>query len=298
MTGHESIPDELQAQDQWICWTTEPRDGNPTKVPVDPLNDQYASVSDPDTWCSYRAAHTYADLHNEIEGVGYVFHDTGPYAGVDIDDARDPQKQMLQEWVVDILTTLDSYTERSPSGSGYHVIVKGSVPDGGNRRDQLEMYDHARFFTVTGDHVPGTPTTVNDRGDALAAIHDEYIATDDDTEGQDPPETAITLSDKELIKKAMTAANGEKFRRLWRGDTSGYPSHSEADQALCNYLAFWTGGDQHRMERLFSQSGLTRDKWHDRADYRERTIRRAIEDVNNYYDPDEANTDSDSATTD
>ena len=86
----------------------------------------------------------------------------------------------------------------------------------------------------------------------------------------------------------MNAANGDKFRRLWAGDTAGYPSHSEADQALCNLLAFWTGGDPQRMEELFGRSGLARDKWWERPDYRERTIQTAIEDCAAFYEPEES----------
>ena len=62
------------------------------------------------------------------------------------------------------------------------------------------------------------------------------------------------------------------LRAVDRGEIAGYPSHSEADLALCNLLAFWTGGDPARMERLFAQSGLVRAKWRNRPDYRERTI--------------------------
>ena len=86
---------------------------------------------------------------------------------------------------------------------------------------------------------------------------------------------------------AKNAANGEKFLALWSGDTSGYPSHSEADLALCNLLAFWTAGDPQRMEELFSQSGLAREKWRNRPDYRERTIRTAIRGVSAFYDPED-----------
>ncbi|PLS86750.1 MAG: hypothetical protein CYG60_05595 [Actinobacteria bacterium] len=64
---------------------------------------------------------------------------------------------------------------------------------------------------------------------------------------------------------------------MWGGDTSGYDGDdSRADLALCSMLAFWTG-DEHQLDRLFRRSGLYREKW-ERADYRERTIRKAIED--------------------
>jgi Sensory domain found in PocR len=73
---------------------------------------------------------------------------------------------------------------------------------------------------------------------------------------------SLDLSDQELIQRAKYASNGERFSRLWGGDASDYGNdHSRADIALCRMLAFWTGGDSGRMDRLFRQSGLMREKW-------------------------------------
>ncbi|PFK02571.1 phage NrS-1 polymerase family protein, partial [Bacillus cereus] len=55
-----------------------------------------------------------------------------------------------------------------------------------------------------------------------------------------------------------------------------------SDQSLCNYLAFWTGNSATRMDSMFRESGLMRDKWdviHFRdtnETYGERTIANAI----------------------
>lgn len=40
--------------------------------------------------------------------------------------------------------------ELSPSGTGLHAIVRGQLPGPGRRRGQVEIYDRARFFTITG----------------------------------------------------------------------------------------------------------------------------------------------------
>ena len=70
------------------------------------------------------------------------------------------------------------------------------------------------------------------------------------------------------FEKARAARNGAKFSRLWEGDISGYPTASEADVALLAMLLFWTDGDEDRARLLFEQSGLCREKWTGRADYR------------------------------
>ncbi len=88
-----------------------------------------------------------------------------------------------------------------------------------------------------------------------------------------------------LIEKAKNAKDGAKFTALWNGNISGYKSQSEADLALCCLLAFWTGGDRSRIDSLFRQSGLCRDKWKDREDYREKTINAALTHTTEFYDP-------------
>ena len=58
--------------------------------------------------------------------------------------------------------------------------------------------------------------------------------------------------------------------------------HSASDLALCNHLAFWTGNSATRIDAMFRESGLMRDKWdviHFRdtnETYGERTIATAI----------------------
>jgi len=301
----ETIPETLRERDQWVCWREEERGGKPTKIPVTPGAGGFASSTESETWASFEAALEYTETAH-ADGVGFVFTDDDPIVGIDLDDCRDPETGDVDDAALDIIERLDSYTEVSPSGTGYHVLIRGELPDGRNRRGSVELYDTARFFTVTGDHVEETPTRVARRQDALTAIHREYVQdTERDTaseskqyEGADDesPTTGaadvdVDLDDKDLLEKARNASNGEKFERLWNGDTVGYDSQSEADMALCCLLAFWTGGDRTQMEQLFRQSGLLREKWDevhyaDGSTYGEKTIERAIATTSEFYDPD------------
>ncbi|GAA0212528.1 phage NrS-1 polymerase family protein [Halobaculum roseum] len=296
----DRLPETLTDRDQWVCWRSEQRDDKSTKVPIEP-GGGYASATDPDTWRSLSVARDHA-VDTGDAGVGFVFTDDDPLVGVDLDDCRDPDTGALSESADDIVEQLNSYTEVSPSGTGIHVIVAGDLPRGRNRRGDVELYDSARYFTVTGDRVDGTPDHVAERPEALAAVHSAYVAPDTSaasTSGSDAAASSASrsgkqgpgnrLSDADLIDRASDAANGPKFRRLWRGSTAGYPSHSEADMALCSLLAFWTGGDPDQMDRLFRESGLYREKWDevhfsDGATYGERTIERAIARTDEYYD--------------
>ena len=164
------------------------------------------------------------------------------------------------------------------------------LPEGRNRHGDVECYATSRYFTVTGHHVPGTPGAVEERSDALAAVHTEYVATETAEEATESQPSTVSLDDREVVRRAIRAANGERFERLWKGSTAGYSSHSEADMALCCHLAFWTGGDPVRMDRLFRDSGLMREKWDevhfaDGSTYGEKTVSRAVDRVPGHYTP-------------
>jgi putative DNA primase/helicase len=168
------LPDALVERDQWVCWREEQRDGKPTKVPVTPGSGGFASSTDSDTWRSFEAAVEYLET-GDVEGIGFVFTEDDPIVGVDLDDCREPDTGEAEPPAPDIIDRLDSYTEVSPSGTGFHVLLKGELPEGRNRRGNVELYDSARYFTVTGKHLEGTPLRVARRQDALEAVHREYV---------------------------------------------------------------------------------------------------------------------------
>ncbi|MFC6941225.1 hypothetical protein ACFQE8_14840 [Salinirubellus sp. GCM10025818] len=331
----EALPEGIVSRDQWLCWRTQERNGKPTKVPVNPHTGSFGSATDSGSWASFEEARAYA-IDGAADGMGFVFTDEDPIVGVDLDDCRVPETGTLTGVAPAVVETLVSYTEVSPSGTGVHVLVEATLPDGRNRRGSVEIYETDRFFTVTGDHVDGTPLSIERRHDELLEVYTEHIATGDETSGDTPAETTegatrepsssisdeatdlssetadapdepidetansnggstssssrSDLGDAELLERARAAANGEKFSRLWRGDTSGYESHSEADMALCALLAFWSGCDESQIDRLFRESGLMREKWDephyaDGSTYGEKTIERVIAGTDEFYDP-------------
>ncbi|MFC7197626.1 hypothetical protein ACFQL4_28255 [Halosimplex aquaticum] len=185
------IPDRLAECEQWICWQEVERDGKPTKVPIKPYHTSgtsNASATDPATWRDLQNALEFHQSDRvDTDGIGFVFAPETSIVGVDLDDCRDPATGDLTDWARDIVERLDSYTEVSPSGRGVHVLLEGELPPGRNRRGDVEMYDEARFFTVTTNHVDGTPETIARRQDALLGVHYEYVQTspDSDTEAVD-----------------------------------------------------------------------------------------------------------------
>ena len=261
----EDIPRELQARPQWVAARITPdpdRPGKTDKRPIDPRTGGPASTTNPDTWGSFDQALAAAErLPAGTGAAGFVFTAEDPYCGVDFDHCYEAGR--VAEETLGWVRQLDSYTEKSISGEGLHVICKGRLPPGGRRKGRIEMYDRSRFFVMTGNALPGR-YWVNERTPALAKLHRAIFGEAQEEAGpvEEPaPGRRPALPDGELLHRARGAANGDAFDRLWRGDTSAYPSHSEADLALACHLAFWTGGDRPRMDALFRRSGLYRPKW-------------------------------------
>jgi len=271
---------------QWLCWRSDERDGKPTKIPYSPLTGQRASSTSRGTWAGYEEAVRACEEHG-YGGIGFVFTSEDDLCGVDLDGCLNADTGEIEPWARIIIEELDSYTEISPSGTGVHVLVRATLPEGRNRKGRFETYDRDRYFTVTGKHLAGTPRTIEGRQEELRAVVGRVFG-EESTNGHAKPVAATELvnnglSDSEVIQKALAASNGARFSRLWNGDTHEYGSHSEADLALCGMLAFWTGGDATRIDTLFRQSGLYRKKW-DRNNYRNRTIREALSGKTEFYE--------------
>ncbi|HIN85840.1 MAG TPA: DUF3631 domain-containing protein [Myxococcales bacterium] len=201
-----------------------------------------------------------------------MFSEDDPYAGIDLDHVRDPDTGQFEPWAREIITRLDSYSELSQSGTGAHIIVRAKVPGTRRRKGDIEIYDAGRYFCMTGERLEGMPGTVEERQVILNAIHAELFDASD-AENPAPSTTLLSDEDKDLIDKACSAQNGTLFSTLWEGGwkKAKYESQSEADAALLGLLRFWTGGNKEHSFELFSKSGLTREKWESREDYRERT---------------------------
>src|SRR5712692_8235016 len=289
--------EELQAHPQWVCWRKERRGGKLTKVPYSLVTGRKAESDNPHTWASYgqaaQALHT-----GTYHGMGYMFH--RDYTGIDLDHCVNPDGR-IDPWAQTYVERLKSYAEYSPSRTGIHILVRGTIPAGLRRRVSnaphpeaaIEMYCERRYFTVTGHHLDGTSTTIEECP-ALLAIHQALTAPKPQPHPHTPepqhPAGEGADSDEVLLEKAMHARNGAIFRALWQGDTSGYASSSEADLDLCNLLAFWTGKDAHRVDRLFRRSALyRREKWERPARsgelYGQGTIQLALANCSEVYSP-------------
>ena len=286
---YEAIPSELKALPNWVCYRYFYDDGidKYRKMPINPRDMEPAKSNDPTTWTDYDTAVRAAE---ECDGIGFMFSNS-PYFGVDIDGVRDEierYKAGEDTIIAEFVDTLQSYTELSQSGNGIHIICRGKLPPSGRRKGNVEMYENGRFFVMTGN-IAAEYADISDCTEAIKVLHEKYIGggTSPSSSPALPP-AELALTDSELLDRAKNAKNGAKFARLYAGDIAGYTSQSEADMALCNHLAYWTGCDAERMDRMFRGSGLFREKWlreQSGTTYGALTIQKAILDCRNVYTP-------------
>src|SRR5258708_5178376 len=156
---------------QWVCFDQE-------KKPISPVTLKGVSgalVEGNTDWVSHEAALKVREANSWLKGVGREFIKSQNLTGVDFDECIvDGQ---IEPWAQAIIARLNSYTELSPSGKGVHIWIYGSIPDNiGADPDgisNVEMYDHERYFTITGKHLEGTPTTIEDRREEILTLHAE-----------------------------------------------------------------------------------------------------------------------------
>lgn len=233
----EKIPLELRQARRWVLWKS-------GKIPYQ-TNGEPASSTDPATWTTFDAAWNkyYEDVDEVFAGIGCVV--AAPYVAIDLDKCRDPKTGEVQEWATEAIQELNSYTELSPSGRGFHIWVRGGLPPGGNRTGSVEMYAKERYFTITGQHLEGTPEIIHER--ILIDFHRKHILVP--ALESDNPAKDVSLSAKEFARICSI------WERLGE-------SASELDVKV-----------------EFFKNGQYREKWDKNKSYIDRTIRKAKESV-------------------
>ena len=139
-----NIPEDIKKLPQWVCTQGD------SKVPKRAFMNAAASSTDKGTWSSFDMARMSVE-NGYNDYVGFVFNDNG-IVGIDIDDAY--EDGFMSEIAADIIGRCHSYTEKSKSGTGIHILLYGSLPfKGKNNLKGVEIYKSARYFIVTGDTI-------------------------------------------------------------------------------------------------------------------------------------------------
>jgi P4 family phage/plasmid primase-like protien len=286
---------------QWVVWRPVPpvNPGDRWKKELLSPNGGYAASStDSTTWSDYHTALIYATEHDL--GVGFVFTAEDPFFFVDVDNCYH-ESSGWSPLAVELCQRLQGcFIEASVSGTGLHIIGIGKRPDGYKVKSDIgfDVYEWGRWAALTGSNGYGDASF--DHSAEINRIVTSYMRPKEtgatvDWAGGPVPEWSGYTDDAELIQAARrsksvaaTFTGKATFDDLWTANaealTVSYPhdatpdtfDHSAADAALCQHLAFWTGKDCGRIDRLFRQSALMRDKWADRPQYVTDTIAGAV----------------------
>lgn len=273
----------------WVNWDLEERNGNMQKVPKDSKSYRWAKSNDTSTWSMFSEAKAAAPQHGGR--IGYMFASGSDRCMVGID--LDGHKAENKEAATVIERFSGTYAELSPSGNGYHILFYVNpevIPVDAegkwdksryymkNQKNEMECYPGGftnRFFTYTGNRVSASDE-ITDQTENFFWFLNTYMRKGEPDEKK--------MSDiATILDKARKSKRGEKFIALYdRGDMSEYNNDaSAADSACVTILAFWLykSMGEGAIDEAFRGSALYRQKW-ERADYREQTIRYAIEKCN------------------
>lgn len=292
MYDYSGLPNELTSKPQFVLWNYEEVNGKQTKIPYQ-VNGEKARTGDRNTFASFPTALKFYRT-GQFDGMGFVFTAQDNFVGIDIDhcityseDDINKENPIYSELATEIIDSLDSFTEISPSLTGVHIIVKGSLPPsviGSGRKNSelgLELYSRNRFFTLS--NIRENDNEIEEREEELHEIFEKYFSHIEEKENpvanlSKYDNDDVKMSNDQILEKMFNSKNGAAIKALYEGKLIN-DDHSSSDQALCNHLAFWTGNSASRIDAIFRQSGLMRDKWDlKRGDYLygEMTIANAI----------------------
>lgn len=179
---YSRLPEELKQLNQWVCtWDN-------SKIPMKAFDKSAASSTAPDTWATFEQA-TVAVEEGCYDQIGFVFADNG-LVGIDIDAGFDDG--LMTYLCADIVSACRSYTEKSRSGRGVHILLRGNLPfTGKNNLKGVEIYKAKRFFIMTGKQI--LYPDIIDNQDAIDYIVQKYF-----------PEPARENGSRPLVQKIYT----------------------------------------------------------------------------------------------
>lgn len=305
----QSIPEALAplaAYRQFGLYKLVPREGGKLdKLPTDASGSKVVDSHDSRHWLSFDDAATLVRAYGGSPyGVRFTFTESDPFYFFDIDNCLTDAGQWSERAMELMQRFPGAAVEVSASGRGLHIIGTGrpTVPSAQRGKKSssgdFDLYTEARFIALTATNITGSAATPAHQ-EQLDYIVAAYLGKKVDTAAAawttEPVEQwSGPTDDAELIERALrsksTAAyfgGAACFEDLWRVDADRlvqfYPSDqgmgydaSKVDAAVAQHLAFWTGKDCARIERLMRSSDLARDKWDGRPEYLQDTILKAV----------------------
>ncbi|CAK9250001.1 unnamed protein product [Sphagnum jensenii] len=269
----------LKFRKQWVVRASD-------KIPRRVADGKPAATNNPNDWT------TYSEAKKAIEGtdygLGYVITDDDDLTCIDLDShacTTEEQKQLHAQ----IATSFETYKEVSPSGNGLHIWTLGKLGSRKFSAQHVEIYDRARYMTITENPVEGGNLPIADCSHLLGQLLrylDEENGNRHREQRQNSDITKETQTDEEIVETCLRSSIGGKFELLWEGrwkiyfetyhPTKADKSQSEADLALCNFVSFHTDS-KTQCARIFLRSALAKRDKAARQDYIKSLVDKAFD---------------------
>jgi hypothetical protein len=230
--------EELKQYRSWACWGEwEVGEGRkPRKLTYNPHTGKAAKSNDPETWGTYDEAKAmYTANRWRFRGLSFAFSAADPFVGVDLDGCV--KDGIIEPWAEDIVRTMNTYAELSPSGNGIHIIARGHVPSalGDHKADNVEMYQDGRFFTVTGKRLDIAPSVISDADNQLNDLYSFCYKI----RNPNPPKPRAEITETPDIVKVQRALMSiplplgyDEWSRICMAVHSAYPNHTGMQMVL------------------------------------------------------------------
>jgi Protein of unknown function (DUF3987) len=286
------FPQKLKDKPNWVLWKLASVNGKVTKVPYKLDFKNAAASTRPEDWSDYKSVAEKIISEGGItvkQGIGRVVQKGEHIIGIDLDGCRNIETGEISRWAMDIIHSVGSYTEITPSQTGARIWLTGDAPKGFDKvynldpavgyggKVKIEIYSESRYFTVTGQFLFHSSVNTLDEYalfdvfELIQAVRRKHPAP---KKTKTSTATISTETASVQIEK-LGQFETSKYDIFMGGEIKSdqpfiienglgrltYPSHSEADMGFASALAYFHKGDREKMSADFRQSPMYREKW-------------------------------------
>lgn len=261
----KGIPDELKALNAWSAYKTfiDKDTGKRKKFIVDchkPAKEDgslnWAYCNKPETWSDYPTALKYA-RENGCVGLTLALTPELGYSCIDLDHVISEDGKMSDvAWAI-TEKAKDTYIERSTSGTGLHVFLKGShlLDDYSNRNEAagLEFYDKSKFISMTGDNFNGISSVSNPKEELIDYLKDSLKKKQAVATRSFAPTPGAFRTDDQVLDMIARSTKKNDFDMMFKAGVNIKGDESRTDASLVNLIYFYSE-DFEQTKRLFMSS--------------------------------------------
>lgn len=257
----EKIPVPLRMRPQWVLWKYETRGDKQTKLPFQ-ASGKLAESNNEATWSDFASVERRYQKPG-YDGIGFVFAQGGGLCGIDLDGCRDKNGNVA-DWAREIVLAFGTYAEVSPSETGVKLFCLGKLPFAtgkrisvnvdamGDKQPGIELYDHGRYFAVTGWRLSG-PREPQECQEALDWLAEKYA-----------PNVTPHVPLNDFRSSSAVVERARKYLSKIPAAVSGNRGHDQTFHAACVLTLGFGLSDQEALPVLAEWNAGCRPPWSER----------------------------------